>query len=113
MRHHKQLTMRKVNQQSNVNKKWMRKTVHILLTQMSATKGFKMFGESALAAMVKELKQLNNGTMPNKPVIVPINPDSLTEDEKTQALEAVNLIKQKRHGKIKGRTCANGSKQRK
>ena len=51
--------------------------------------------------------------MPNKPVVVPINPDGLTEDEKTQALEAVNLIKQKRNGKIKGRTCANGSKQRK
>ena len=27
-------------------------------------------------------------------------------------MEAVNLIKEKRDGKIKGRTCANGSKQR-
>ena len=29
-----------------------------------------------------------------------------------RALDAVNLIKEKRCGKIKGRTCANGSKQR-
>ena len=31
---------------------------------------------------------------------------------KKKALEAVNLIKVKRCGKIKGRTCANGSRQR-
>ena len=51
--------------------------------------------------------------MPNKPVVVPQNPDVLTDEEKAQALEAVNLIKQKRDGRIKGRTCADGSKQRK
>ena len=36
----------------------------------------------------------------------------LTNEEKKRALEAVNLIKEKRTGKIKGRTCANGSKQK-
>ena len=37
----------------------------------------------------------------------------MTEDEKMKTLEAVNLIKEKRDGSIKGRSCANGSKQRK
>ena len=33
-------------------------------------------------------------------------------EEKKRALEAVNLIKKKRCGKLKGRTCADGSKQK-
>ena len=40
-----------------------------------------------------------------------VDPKTLTEEEKQQALDAVNLIKEKRTGEIKGRTCANGSKQ--
>ena len=46
-------------------------------------------------------------------MIVPINFNDLTEKDKKEALEAVNLIAEKRCGTIKGRTCANGAKQRK
>ena len=35
------------------------------------------------------------------------------DEEKRKALYAVNVIKEKRDGVIKGRTCADGSKQRK
>ena len=56
--------------------------VHVLLTQMTANKGFKMFGEEAVAVMVKELKELNDGAMPNKPVVVPQDPDKLTSQDK-------------------------------
>ena len=80
---------------------------------MSANEGFKQFGKRAVAAMIKELKQLDDGTMPGKRAVAPINPDTLTSDEKMKALDAVNLIKEKRDGSIKGRTCANGAKQRK
>ena len=38
--------------------------------------------------------------------------ESLTDEDKRQALDAVNLIKQKRCGKIKGRCAANGSRQK-
>ena len=62
--------------------------------------------------MVKELKQLNNGLMKGKPVVVPIDPSKLKKIEKRAALDAVNLIKKKINGDIKGRTCANGEKQR-
>ncbi len=37
----------------------------------------------------------------------------MTAKDKTEALDAINLIAEKRCGKIKGRTCANGSRQRK
>ena len=87
--------------------------MHVLLTQMSAYKGIKKHGQVAIAALFKELKQLDRGVLEGNPVVVPQNPDVLTPEEKKRALEAVNLIKEKRDGDIKGRTCANGKKQRK
>eukprot|EP00957_Ditylum_brightwellii_P112103 8547613-Ditylum_brightwellii.AAC.1 len=79
--------------------------------QIPAKKDFKLFGEQAFAAMAKEFKQLTEGAVPGKPVIALVNPKTLTRSSIEQALEAVNLIKEKRNGKIKDRTCANGSKQ--
>ena len=32
--------------------------VNVMFTQMQATRGFKLFGERAVAATIKELKQL-------------------------------------------------------
>jgi len=84
----------------------------VMFTQMSAKKGIKMFGERAIAALLKEYNQMDKGPMPGKPVFGAVDYHTLSEQEKKEALEAVNLIKEKRDGKIKGRTCANGSKQR-
>ena len=78
---------------------------------MPASKGIKMFGERAVAAVIKEFSQLSEGVTPGKPVIQPVDPSTITAEEMKQALEAVNLIKQKRCGKIKMRSCANGSEQ--
>ena len=89
-----------------------KKDLGVLFTQMSANRGIKLFGERSVAAIFKELKQLNDGVLPGNPVIVPIDIESLTEEDKRKSLEAVNLIKVKRCGKIKGRTCTNGSCQR-
>ena len=36
----------------------MKSTVNVMFTQMQATLGFNLFGESVVAAMIKELKQL-------------------------------------------------------
>ena len=58
------------------------------------------------------MKQLNDGAMPGKPVVEPISFTDLTEKDRSEAHKAVNLIKEKRYGKLKGRTCANGSRQR-
>ena len=62
--------------------------------------------------MYKKFNQLDKGAMPNKPVVLPQDPTKLASTEKREALEAVNLIKENLTGIIKGRTCANGSKQR-
>ena len=87
------------------------KAVRVMFTQMSAHKGIKLFREKAIAAMMKELKLSNNGVIPSNLVIQPIPFEELTPKDKKEALEAVNIIAKRRSGKIKGRTCANGSRQ--
>ena len=79
--------------------------------QMTAREGFKRFGEDAVIAMLKEYTQLDKGAVEGKPVIEGISADSLSEEQKKQALEAVNLIKKKNSGLVKGRACTDGSKQ--
>eukprot|EP00957_Ditylum_brightwellii_P064011 4855331-Ditylum_brightwellii.AAC.1 len=46
-----------------------KKAVGACFNQMPASKGMKIYGERALAAMVKELKQLNDEAMEGKPVV--------------------------------------------
>lgn len=82
--------------------------VNVMFNQMTATKGIKMFGERAIAAMVKEYHQLHD-----MKVVGRIDPEGLTPEVKWKALRAINLIKEKRNGNIKGRTVADGSSHRK
>ena len=82
--------------------------VNVLFNQMTATKGLKMFGEGAVAAMFKEYKQLDN----MKVFGGRAKSSDLTTDNKRRALRAINLIKEQRCRKIKGRTCADGRPQR-
>ena len=81
--------------------------------QMNEKKGITLFGEIAITDMFKEYNQLDDGPIKSKPVVAPSNPDGLTSLYREKTSEAVNLIKEKCCGNIKGRTCANGSKQRK
>ena len=108
----KQLLMLKNNNITEKKDSYFHKAIGVMFTQISAKEGIKQFGERAIATMVKELKQLNNGAMKGKPVVVPIDPSKLTKSEKRYTLDAVNLIKEKINGDIKGKICANGAKQR-
>ena len=83
-----------------------------MFNQMSPKRGIKLFKERAIATMYKDLNKLDKGYIPNKPVVLPQDTTTFTRKDRREALELVNPIKEKRTGKIKGRTCANGSKQR-
>ena len=85
----------------------------LMLTQINAKKGIKIFVERAIVDMFKEYNQLDDEPMPGKPVVAPFNPYGLTPHDGKKKIEAVNLSKEKHCGKIKVRTCANGIKQRK
>ena len=47
------------------------------------------FGEEAVAALMKEFNQLDQGAIPGKRVVCPVNPSTLTETERKRALNAV------------------------
>ena len=78
----------------------------LMFTQMSATKGIKKYGKVALDALRKEFEQFK--TME---VLEPLDAFTMTDEQKAESLRALSVIKEKRNGTIKGRTCADGSKQ--
>ena len=57
----------------------MQAEVNVMFTYMHSNKGIKLFCERSIAAMIKEFKQLYEGSMPVKPVVVPLNTDELTD----------------------------------
>ena len=80
---------------------------HTALTQYSVKKGLQVFGQAGAEAVLQEMKQLHD-----RKVGQPENPAMLTREEKKKALEYLMFLKKKRSGKIKGRGCADGRKQR-
>ena len=78
----------------------------IAMTQHSVNKGLKVFGEAGVTAVLSELQQLHD-----RKVLEPKG-DELTRKQKSDALRYLMFLKQKRCGRIKGRGCADGRKQR-
>ena len=72
---------------------YIQAAVNVLFTQMHTKKGIKLFCDRDISAMIKEFKQLDEGAMPGNLVVIPLNPDELTDAESRQAPEAANLIK--------------------
>ena len=78
-----------------------------IMTQMTARAGIKKHGQLAVNALLQEIQQLHD-----KSVFEGLDASTLSNVEKQQALRAINLIKEKRCGRIKGRTVADGRPQR-
>lgn len=98
----------KVQHTDTIDEKEIREnTIGFNFTQMHATKGIKLLGQQALDAMETEYRQLER-----LDVFEPEHAHKLPTTEKKAALRAIDLIKIKRSGKIKGRTVADGSTQR-
>ena len=69
--------------------------------------GLKEFGQKGEKAVSKELSQLQD-----MDTYVPVDPSTLTREQKVEALASLLFITQKRDGSVKGRLVADGSKQR-
>jgi hypothetical protein len=76
-------------------------------TQMSFRQGLQRYGHRAEAALMKEFAQLEDLN-----VYEAVDVRSITSEQRRAALRAINLIKEKRSGEIKGRTVADGSQER-
>ena len=64
----------------------MKLACNVIFTQITVKRGFKQYGAKAVAAMIKEFTQLNEGAVPGKPVVVPTDSNSLTVTEKRKSL---------------------------
>jgi Reverse transcriptase (RNA-dependent DNA polymerase) len=74
---------------------------------MTAQKGIKKHGQAAFDALHKEFKQFRA-----MDVLEPLNSFELTDEQKSESLRALSVIKEKRDGRLKGRTVADGSAQK-
>ena len=88
----------------------LKTSVEVCFTSMYASKVIRKHGERAVSIIIKELKQLNDGALPHKPLVIPISSEELSNGDKEQDLDAVTLIEEKRGDRLKARCCANGSK---
>ena len=73
----------------------------------SLNAGLKKFGAKGKAAAYVEMKQLHDRTCWK-----PVHIKDLTPAQRKKAMESLIFLTEKRDGRIKARTCANGSKQR-
>jgi len=81
-------------------------TVNFLQTY-SLKKGLKQFGACSKIAAHKEMKQLHD-----RAVFEAIRLEEMTQLERKRALESLIFLVEKRDGRVKAQTCANGSTQR-
>ena len=80
---------------------------HTVLTQYTLKKGLQVFGPKGTEAVFAEMKQLHD-----RNVCEPVHGKDLSSEQKNKALGYLMFLKQKRCGRIKGRGCADGRKQR-
>ena len=73
-----------------------------MVTQMMEHEGIAKHSEKAVEAQMKEYAQLDEFK-----VFEPLDSASLSEKEKARALRVINLLKEKRNGTLKGRTCVD------
>jgi hypothetical protein len=74
---------------------------------MSMNKGLKIFGKAGIEAVHSKMVQLHD-----RKVMKPVHSRELTPEERREALAYLMFLKRKRCGKVKGRGCADGRKQR-
>ena len=73
---------------------------------MGLKKGIKMFGEKAIKCMMSEFLKFEN-----LDVYEAMMANELTPEQRRRALRAINIIKLKRTGELRGRTVADGRSQ--
>ena len=78
-----------------------------IIQVFSLLAGIRKFGDRGLDAAVKEIAQLHG-----RDCFKPINIDELSHKERRDAMDALIFITEKRSGKVKARTVADGRKQR-
>ena len=79
----------------------------VSLVQMSTMKGIEKHSMRAIQSVLKKFIQFDR-----KKVVAPLDPDTLSHEERKKSLRAVYLMTGKRDGRLKARTCTDGHIQR-
>ena len=82
--------------------------IHMAMPQFSLKVGIEKFGADADKVVIDEFSKLHM-----MDTFAPERKDKLTREERKQSLRTIMFIKQKRDGTLRGRTCGDGSVQRK
>ena len=77
------------------------------LVQINEKKGIEKDGMRSIQSILQEFTQFYG-----KQVVAPINLDTLSHEEINKCLRAINLIIEKRNGRLKARTYTDEHKQR-
>ena len=93
------------NMYSRVNSLIVQANSKICLTHTSIKTVINKYGYGAINAILIEFTKINN-----KKVVEPLDPETLTPEVIRQSLRATTLVTEKRCGRLKGRTCADGRK---
>ena len=113
MEHHNLLTSRQEQGRSSkgfngFNRGYSKAVKAIsFIETFSLKRGIAKFGEPGREAAKAEMKQLHERT-----AFTPLHPEEMTPAERRKTLESLIFLVQKRDGRIKARTVANGSVQR-
>ena len=57
----------------------MQAYLNLVFARIHANKVIKLFGERYIATMIKWFKKFGEGSIPGDPVVIPLNPDELTD----------------------------------
>jgi len=79
---------------------------YMFIQTYSLKAGIKKFGEQGRKAALDEMKQIHD-----RVVFHPIRIDNMSETERKHAMESLMFLVQKKCGRFKARTFANGSTQ--
>ena len=75
--------------------------------QFSLKAGLKHFGKKGEEAVTSELTQMHEMT-----TYKPVDPETLSQEQKNNALNLLIFLTEKRDGCVKSHMCGGGSKQR-
>jgi hypothetical protein len=90
-------------QHSGSSAKVVQVTTGFIMTQMSAKAGIKKHGQVTVDALYSEFLQLHD-----LEVFKGLQASELTKAQRNASLRAISVVKEKRCGRIKGRTVADG-----
>ena len=80
---HKQFLIKPNKTKNEEFKSYLQTFMDVMFTHITSKDGIKHFREVAMLSMIKDFKQLDEGAVPGRPVVIHTDPELLTRYLKT------------------------------